>query len=385
MTEDPRETAAASGQTILPSREGLLCLLEDSLETVVRPGKLFAERRALPVPGTALLVANFAVFGAGTAMVGALLAAVAGTGSAPAGPGGWLAAGGIFLAGALAAGLAGSVLTHLAALLSGGTGGLGRSLQIVSLASPIFTLGLVVQWAPPLWPLPLLWAAFVAGTGITLLHGAPAARTWAVVALAASLGLGAQWSARRKMEALAQSAASFNAQAEQMRRVAEALQNAGMTQGAFPPPGSWPAPAGGPQAPAAGGIPAPPGVPGPSGLDLIHPGASQGQGQSLPPQMNQSIQQIQQSAGNMVGSVLPMVNNPELLKLLPPDQAKMMKELGAILAQAQGQVQGTPMTPEQQRQAYQKILEMQQTMLKMANQANAPLPPAPKSKSGKAQ
>ena len=79
-----------------------------------------------------------------------------------------------------------------------------------------------------------------------------------------------------------------------------------------------------------------------------------------------------------------MVNNPELLKLLPPEQAKMMKDLGAILSQAQGQIQGTPMTPEQQRQAYQKILEMQQTMMKMANQGNtAPPPPAPPKKAGK--
>ncbi len=382
MTLGPEEATQSSGQNPLPSREGLFCLLEDSLEAAVRPGKLFSERCALPVPGMALLAANFSFFAAGTALVGALLAAVAGAGAAPGSPGGWLAAGGIFIAGGLAGGLAGAVLTHLAALISGGSGGLGRSLQIVSLSSPIFALGLIVQWAPPLWPLPLIWAAFVAGTGITILHRAPAARTWAVVALAAALGLGAQWSARRRMEILAQSAASFNSQAEQMRKVAEALQSAGMTQGAFPPPG-WP-PAAGTQIPGMGAAPAAPGTPGASSLDLVAPGSVQGSGQGLPPQMNQGIQQIQQSAGNMVGSVLPMVNNPELLKLLPPEQAKMMKDLGAILSQAQGQIQGTPMTPEQQRQAYQKILEMQQTMMKMANQGNtAPPPPAPPKKAGK--
>lgn len=371
MTDSVPEKGADS-----VSPQGLGSLLEDSLEALVRPGTLFGKRASAPTPAVSLLAANFSCFGLGAALIGGVLASVAGAASLPSSPMGWMFAVSLFLAAVLAAGIGGTILTHVAALLSGGSGNLPRSFQIVSLSAPIFFLGLAAHQAPHLWPVPVLWWAFLAGQGIRLLHGTPAARTWAATAVVASLGLWTQWSARRNLDSMAQNAASLGPRGEQLRALADLLEMAARSNPAGSPGREAGLPSGEappyfPRTPETAG----PGSPAPSGLDLIGSPGTLPSDTPASPEMEQ-VKAIQKTTGDLMARTIPMVNNPELLKLLPPPQAKMMKDLAQILAQAQGQIQGKPMTPQQQQEAYLKMMELQKLFMQMNPGSKQQPPPA---------
>lgn len=374
-------SSAASGKALPPRAHSLGRLLEETLTAPVRPVALFTQLAQEGVPGYGLLLANALVFSA--AMFAVNLARVAASDPAAVAryPAHLTAVVGVTaLALAAAGSFLAAALLHAAARLAGGGGGFSRSYQAVSMMSASALLWSLLGHFSSGWAVALAWSVLLACAAVERLHQAPALRTRAVFAALGLFALLGTWSAKLATQRVL---APYRMMAEQMKGIQNITQTLEKIQ---PVNGANPTEEPSAQAqkllqelqrlqtvePEAGSTN--PADPSRSGLDLIKQQAPLGAGSA--PMDPKQLQAVNKAAANMMQSVMPMLNNPELTKGLDPEQAKQLQGLTQMVRQLQDNLQsGKPTTPQQQQEMMRRSQEM---MMQLLSRPPAPPPGKPK-------
>ncbi|MBI3552861.1 MAG: hypothetical protein HY077_10115 [Elusimicrobia bacterium] len=364
------QPAAQPPATPPPAPAGFLQLVEDTLTAPFGLGTVFVRHAKAAAPGYPALVANTAVYAAAFLALNILRARLMFPDAA-----GRYSAEHLALAGTLGLLLlvplsfvwAGAL--HALARASGGAGDYRRSYQALSLLSLFWPVMAAANAARYGWVAVLLFWALVASVAVENLHRAPPGQTRAVFGGAALAGIAAIWVVSLQVDkVLAPFLQAQRAQAELARELleAQAAQRLALD----------PARAGSPEAvaqaqqlmlqaqqmmQASGVARISTGTAGSSlGLAAL-PTAEQAAAtlQAMPPEA------AHQLATTTLDSVLPLLENPALTKGLPPEQAKQVREMSALVRTLQDNAKsGKPATPQQRAQMQQ----MQQTMLQMMMQ-----------------
>lgn len=337
-------------------------LLEETLTAPFVAPSLFTRLARSPAPGYGLLAANTAVYyslavavnlarsllDGGSALSPALLAAAAAGASALA----------------VALSFAGAGLLHALCLLAGGGGDFRRTYQLVSLLSFLFVIQSMLNWTPLLWALPVPWAAFLAASGCRGLHQAPRTRAWAVFGSLGLLLLGCQWAARRELSRFLQQTEPMGRSTEQLQQDLQALQQA------FPLlPGATEALSAGPALAAPGRLPSSLELLSGSGVAPLDADQDEGPagGAALAPAASpRDVQAMRDQTSQMMDSLLPMLDNPAVTRMLGPEQKAQLDEIAKMLKAAQAQQKsGKPLTPEEKAQRRADAAKLQAMMTKM--------------------
>lgn len=351
-------------------------MLEDSLAAPFHPGAVFDAAAALPAPSYAAMTANAGTFAAAFLAINFAHAWLAFPALPRYGPF-WLAFGALwlFIAAVLSSYAAAGVL-HIVSRLLGASADFKRTYQIVSVASSLAAYQAILNWFPALWPIPLMSGAVIAAVGLQRLHSTPRRPTWAAAAvlclLAASLVEVALRALRNPLVWEAQEAALAAQQLQQAAATTQQLQQA------------VPAPQAGPPGAQTTPLPAMPTIP-VGDLSVPQTGPEEEPRFAAPRQAEpgsapldhsapQTPQQLQGMLAGPLAMVDSMLNNPAMMKGMPPEKAKQMRELGGILKDLQSSMKtGRPLTAEQEARMRQVFMQVNAEMMKSAAQA-APAP-----------
>jgi hypothetical protein len=362
-------------------------MLEDTLTAPFALGKVFAKHAQAPSPGVGVLAANVAFYSAAFLILLVLrfrlsFPAIAGNFE----PARYASA--VFCCSVLltAASFAAAGILHALCAAAGGKQDFQRSYHILSLlalflpscaAASMFRFG---------WPALAVFWTFLTAVAVENMAGAPAGRARAVLGGAAACAIGAAWFAAAQVEryvAPLRQAAAFQAQ---LQREAQDAMKA--------PPLS--AVAAGVAASSATMVTAPQAqqlaqaLQQASSLNLISGPSGQisaptpAQVQAIAAQIQQHPGAAPQFAAQTLQSVMPLLDNPNLTKGMPPEQAKQIQAMSALLKQMGGNMQaGKPLTAEQKMQLMKTQQAAMQMMMQQMQQTKKGAPqPQPQPQQG---
>lgn len=340
----------------------LLGMLEDTLTAPIRVGALFQAQAASAAPSYPVMVANFLFFWLAFLGINIMRVAIVSPSSLHYTPTLFATVGLSALAMGIPAGFLIAGIFHVCSRLAGGQGPFERSYQITSTLSIIGVLQSLCNWFPNLWVVPGLFGALLSVSACRLILQSPSGRTWAVFGSLTALMLGGQWASRRALDGFQEKTRGLQESAQQAGQLLQQLQQmqqtlipgatSGLTLQGMTPDGleqmqkvmrSL----------QAGG---------PSGLDLLQAPGGQplAPGQAATPEQTAAMRM---KAVDMVGAAMPLLNNPALIKAMPPEQAKQMQALMKLLSDAQGNLQtGKPMSAQQQAQLQETVGSMMRGM-----------------------
>ncbi|MBI5622923.1 MAG: YIP1 family protein [Elusimicrobia bacterium] len=378
MTGPASEDLAAGKGAGLKPAPSLPAMLGQSLAALLRGSAVFDEAASAATPPLWVLAANIAVFSVAGTAASLLLKAVAGADPQSLAPAHAVAA-----AAALMGSFAAALLVDVIARLADSDADYLRSYQIVSLSSGVAIVAVAACASPALWFLPTAWGSVLVGAGIVKLHSSKARRVVFMVGALAAAALAGQWYGVKQYQALvvpARSAATVLTEFEKLRAELQKSLPALPQEGA---PAT--------RATEAAVFPAPEGEAGLSSPAPLASSAGQNAFRNpeslvLPPQglplpampehaadPAQTQEAIRSSMG-MVRALLPMLNNPDFAKGLPPAQAKQLRALlKALEGLERSASQGKP--PEQADMA-----AISQAFMAMGTTIGAP--PIPQQKPG---
>ena len=336
---------------------GLGRMLTDCLAAPLKSGTVFTALAQRPDPSYAVMTINLLVFTALALIIAALgvtmripfndLAFLFPMASGLAAPHSGVLA--VITAGAiLTTILWAAALLHGFMLLCGGQGGFSRSYETISLLSPCLLLQALLNWFDWAWVLPTLLAAYLAAKAARILHNAVPSRAAAIFSVLAILCLTGQWWARAQAGRWMQEARGLHeiSQAAQALAPGPALSEANCDPASAQCAAANPA-----QKPLAFA---------PSGLNyLLSPGKIGSPMSALAPD-----QSVQQEASAMMRPVMDMLNNPKLSAGMPPEQAKQMQELRALMKMLQGAMADPKsLSPQQAAQTMRQLQTMAMQMM----------------------
>jgi hypothetical protein len=346
-------------------------LLEATLTAVPYPG-VFVTLAQRPAPGYVSCLANLLIFWSlalGIRMVRELVAGTPGFDATLL-----LVPAALALFAVACFSVPGAAVVHALALLSGGQGDFNRSYQLVSMISSVAVIDALLSFAPGLWFVRSLIAAWLLAEGAMALHKAQPPRARTVFAFLAAAGIAAQWQAQKLAERAMERQASAILQ-QSMRQLTPLLPG--------PQDGR---PAGQPS--TSLGLLIPPGVN--SNTPPEQPEVDGGPG-SINPEIFSNIRRpsassqsddpavrgLQQQTLGMLDALKPLLNNPQMTAGLSAGQKKHLNGLLAILEQQkQAMASGQPISPAQQKKNIELMMELQTQL--MGQLAAPPLPPAKK-------
>lgn len=309
-------------------------MLEDSLTAPLRPASVFGTLSQKPAPGYPVMVGNLAAFTGASVAISLAHAALTHPAMLKTGPAALVLGGlGSLLLLAVLSFL-GALVLHALSRICGGRGDFARSYQIVSISSSMACLAALLNWFPGAWALPVLLGAYVTAAGVQTLHQAPKIRTWGVLGALCLFSLAGQWMVRKEIQKYAGPLALMEKLPADSSQIQSGLpQKIDMESMALETPESEERPL--------------------SGMDMI--------------QSSQVQQAPVSSAAAMASSMAPLLNNPALLKNMPPEEAAKMKELMEIIGKTQASLKsGKPLSEQETKAITAKLqrltMEMMQTM-----------------------
>ncbi|OGS41820.1 MAG: hypothetical protein A2506_01630 [Elusimicrobia bacterium RIFOXYD12_FULL_66_9] len=244
----------------------------------------------------------------------------------------------------------------------GGTGDFDRALQAAAALSLVAPVQALCNWFPLVWALPALLAAWVAAGALEGLFKTPAFPARAACAGLAGAVIGLQFAGRIFVERAGQaymltraesSALSAN---DDLARQIQTLQT---------------------QAAALGSTPAAAGT---SGLDLLRGPEAETRdappAEASPAAMMKDASEVQQQASAMLGTLAPILDNPETTKNMSPQQKADMKDLQVLMKDLQAQMKPGAARLSETERAKQMSQVQQMTMRMMS--AAMQVQPAPK-------
>ncbi|MBI5209105.1 MAG: YIP1 family protein [Elusimicrobia bacterium] len=376
-----------SGSGAQPQPPGPAAMLGQSITAMFRAGSLFDEIARAPAPEYWVMTANLFVFAAAAHGATNLLQSVGGSsfGMLPL---------------RIAAGIALSVVVSfilasivgLVARFAEGDGDYRRCYQIVSLSSGVAMTGIVINYVPVLWPVPIAWTAFIIGVGVQRLLRAKPAVAWTAFVALGAIALAGQWCAIRQVERIKTEARRANATLTEFERLRTELQKAlPAALPDAPPYASSPSgqpvdasPAGSPGAPAGNSLWQRPDGSSPARNEFERWVLPPAQGLRQPDSAPDAGQRPESAAGEpaaaLLQMLLPMLNNPQTLKNLPPEQARQVQQLAKSLEQAQRSIRtGEKMQAGDPMKMLQSLMQMQGQMMR-----SLPLPSPPTGEKGQA-
>lgn len=100
-----------------------------------------------------------------------------------------------------------------------------------------------------------------------------------------------------------------------------------------------------------------------SSLDLVSGPGSQAPAEAAPPVISpEQVQSINKAGADMLGSLMPLMNNPQMLKNLPPEKRREIQGLSQVLMSMQATMAtGKPLDEAQLQQVMRTVQSMQLT------------------------
>jgi hypothetical protein len=367
----PKPAPQAAAKAEAPKPPGFGEFFEQSLLAPFQPA-VFARAALRPAPsfGTSLGLALTA--GAAAEAVQFVYAAISRPGFLQSFPPPLVAAVGV-----AALGVYGSLFLLAAVLFYGLGNALGgkadfdRGLQAAAAVSLLIPVQMLCNWFPLAWVLPALVAAWTAAGALEGLFGARRGPVRAMCAVLALFAIGLQAGARllsgRAVEAArpaveaaqdARAAADLQRQMEEFQRnVSPVVQPAAGAPSSLDllrgPEGETPADAGAP----AGAV-APP---------------------ATPEQASERAHSLDAGAVGMLDALKPILNNPALMKNLPPQARKDLVELQALMDETRAQAaSGRQVSDAEQNARMRRIQQL--TMHLMTSGLMTPPPPPARTK-----
>ncbi len=277
--------------------------------------------------------------------------------------------------------LAAGVILYASGLALGGRGDFSRGVQAATVLSILAPVQAAANALPWVWPLPALWAGWVAAGALTGLFGARrlAARTLCGLFAAAAVGVQAF---ARALSARAPDLAAAAEAARGQTRVEASLQ-AALPAVAAPPPGA-------PQAAAPAGV---------SGLDLVRTGADEPAAPesaaafaptapavpgaapaAAPAALQAQARGAEMSAVGMLDAMTPMLSNPQVTARMTRAQKAQFLEMNAMIKQLRDEMaSGRAVPPAEMSRRVARIQQLALSLMSAVAAPPAPAPPAPRS------
>lgn len=267
--------------------------------------------------------------------------------------------------------LPGALVVHALSLLSGGQAEFKRSYQLVSLISSVAVIDALLSFAPGLWFVRSLIAAWLLAEGSMALHKAQPPRARAVFSFLAAVGIAAQWQAQKLAERAVerQAAAVLQQSMQQLTPLLPAAQDGrpadqpSTSLGLLTQPAEMPLPTGGP-----GSI-------NPELLRGLQLPPADGPGSATPAPADPRLQAMQQQTLGMLAALRPMLDN--LQAGMSAEDKKRLNGLLTILEQQQKALaSGKPQSSAEQKKTMELMMKLQSEL--MQKMAAPPAPPAKK-------
>lgn len=354
-----------------PEAPSLGEFLEATMTAVPYPG-VFVKMGERPAPGYPVMLANLLAFWALALVIRVVRELVAGTPGFD--PVMLLAPSALALFAVACFSVPGSVVVHALALLSGGQGDFKRSFQLVSMISSVAVIDALLSFAPGLWFVRSLIAAWLLAEGAMALHKAQPPRARTVFSFLAAVGIAAQWQAQRLAE-------------RAMERQAAAILRESMQQLTPLLPGAQDARPGGRPSTSldllqnsGGGSSLSPLSPGETTYEQPQDRMQVTRPGSQPPaQEDPGLRAMQLQMAGMVDALKPLLTNPQMTGRMAPEQRKQIDILlGVLEQQKQAMASGQMISPAQQKKNMELMMQLQAQM--MQQMAAPPAPPAAKKK-----
>jgi len=372
-----------------PPASGFFQMLEDTLTAPLGLGTTFAKLAPAPAPDYPVMVANFAVYAAVFLALNMLRAHLSfPEAAARIDPAHLAMAGAVGLAVMTGLSFVWAGIFHALAKAAGGQASFQRSYQVFSLLSACLPALAAANAFHLAWIFAAAYWTYLAAVAVENLEAAPAGRARSVFGAAVAAAVAIVWFASVQVERqLAPYIAAARLQAQLGRQAADAENAAAFHTTLSSAAAQDPALMGqqlmlqAQQMMQSSGAGRAPGASSGSGLDLVaKPSGSLEQLQANTQQIQKQAAQDTEAASKSLDTFMPMLDNPELTKNMPPEQLKNVKALTALLHQMQVNLKsGKPMDPAQaaeltrlQQAAMQSMMQdMQKDREKRQAAANA--------------